>query len=114
MDIIPKLNLHLFLVDDILYSQSDIAEQLYFLYEGEIKIYSDIAQEMDMCGLTNDKDKMCFNIQITHYTSGGYFGDNDSLLYSHGYRTQTAVCDKQSWIYLIHSAKLKLLLENYP
>ena len=114
MDLLPSLTQHVFFQDDILYSQSDIAEYMYFLYEGEVQLFSDISQEIDMSGLLDYQDKCVFNIQFTHYTSGGYFGDEDSLIQTYGHRNHTAVCYKQSWLYLIFASTLKSILQKYP
>ena len=62
MDMLPCMTEHVFFESDILYCQSDVAEYVYFLYEDEVPLFSDISQENDMTRLINYKDKFVLNI----------------------------------------------------
>jgi len=48
MKVIPKLGLIRNYKDDIIYSEDDQADQIFFLFKGKVIMYHDITSEIDM------------------------------------------------------------------
>lgn len=86
----PKLKVMNLFENDILYSQSDQAEELFFVFHGTVLLLIDIMDVVDMTKFV--KIDNTFNIPVCIYSSGSYFGDNDVLLQRNGYRSHTAIC----------------------
>ena len=97
--IIPKLNLALYHENDILYSQGDSADEIYFLLLGSVLLYVDITDHVDMSSIIPQQQS--FNVPIAMYGSSSYFGDNDVLLSNNGYRSHTAICQDVIQLYTI-------------
>lgn len=90
LNLIPRLKMMNLYDNDILYSQGDQAEELFFVDIGSILLYVDVLDFLNMEPFhTTDQ---VFNIPMAIYSDGSYFGDNDMLLNKNGYRTSTAVC----------------------
>ena len=111
ISMIPRLkNMNLY-DNDILFSQGDQAEEIFFMYHGSVLHYIDITDFVEMKAL--DKGK-CFNIPFSIYTNGSYFGDNDVLLQKNGYRTTTAICHSDCHIYSIKINNLEECIDKFP
>jgi len=76
--LIPKLKLNSLFEKDIVYSQGDQAEEIHFLFHGEIILYKDVSDFIDMKDVV--KMENTFNIPFASYLTGSYFGDNDALI----------------------------------
>jgi CRP-like cAMP-binding protein len=97
--------------NDILFSQGDQAEELFFVFQGSALLYIDIMDVIDMRSFV--KHESCFNVPIAAYSSGSYFGDNDVLLQRNGYRSHTAVCQEDCQVYTIKNDVLLERLEKF-
>lgn len=84
MRLISKLIISINLEGDILYSQGDSCDELFFLYKGKVVLYLDISDHVNMAHLISPEN--AFNVNMVIYGNGTYFGDNDVLLYKNGYR----------------------------
>jgi len=78
--------------NDILFSQGDQAEEIYFIFHGNVLLYVDLTDFLDMRILV--KEDSCFNVPLAIYSSGSYLGDNDVLLYKNGYRSILGICQE--------------------
>lgn len=87
---IPKLKMLALYDNDILFSQGDQAEEMFFIFHGSVLLYVDLSEIVDM--RTFVKDDSCFNLPIAVYSNGSYFGDNDVILQKNSYRTISGVC----------------------
>lgn len=76
--------------NDILFSQGDQAEEVYFIFRGSCIILIDLSEIVDMNDLI--KKDQSFNVPLVFYNFSSYFGDNDVLTKINGYRTITAIC----------------------
>lgn len=88
--LIPKLKLNSYFENDIVYSQGDQAEEIFFLFHGEVVFYLDISEVINMREVVRMED--AFNIPFASYQTGSYFGDNDSIIQKNGQRAYTCVC----------------------
>jgi len=75
--------------NDILFSQGDQAEDIYFVFRGSILLYVDLSEIIDMQNLV--KDDQSFNMPIAVYTKGSYFGDSDVVMNNYSYRGVTGI-----------------------
>lgn len=93
INIIPKLvTLNLF-DNDILFSQGDLAGELFFIFLGSIQLYIDLSELVDMTKKNRIiNEDACFNIPLISTRESSYLGDNDVLLKKNGYRTMTGIC----------------------
>ena len=78
INLIPRLKLMSLYDNDILYSQGDQAEEIFFVYHGSILLYVDILDFINMEPFI--KTDQVFNIPLAIYSNGSYFGDNDMML----------------------------------
>lgn len=78
INLIPKLKMMNLFDNDILFSQGDQAEELFFVFHGSALLNVDIMDFIDMKSFV--KHESCFNVPIAIYGNGSYFGDNDVLL----------------------------------
>lgn len=85
IQIIPKLKFFSAFDNEILYSQGDWADEIFFIYDGSAILYTDFSDEIDMEPYVHHLD--CFNVPICIYSSGAYFGDNDVIPSKIGYRS---------------------------
>jgi len=110
INLIPKLkNINLF-ENDILFSQGDQAEEIFFIFHGRVLILFDLTDIVNMKTLV--KDNECFNVPICIYSDGSYFGDNDVILQRNGYRQMTAVCQQDCQIFSIKNNALEECLDK--
>lgn len=101
-------------VNDILYSQGDTAEDVFFIYKGSVLLYVDLTDLVDMTSYQLLDATRCFNVAVALFSSSSYFGDNDVLLHTNGWRSHTAICQEETHIHTIHRDTLMECLENYP
>lgn len=94
IEIIPKLVPTSSFILDILYSQGDYADEIFFVFKGSAVLYNDISEVVNMKPLVRENE--CFNVSICIYKSGSYFGDNDVLLSKIGYRSFTCISYEDS------------------
>ena len=59
------------------------------------------------------KDDSCFNIPISVYTNGSYFGDNDVLAQKNKYRMYTAICQGDCQVYSINHTMLEETMDKF-
>lgn len=108
--IIPKLkSLNLF-DNDILFSQGDQAEEIFFIFHGGVLLYVDLSEIVDMKQFV--KEDSAFNVPLAIYSNGSYFGDNDVLLQRNGYRSITGICQGDCQIYAIKNNMLDECLDK--
>ena len=109
--IIPKLkNLNLF-DQDILYSEGDQAEEIFFIFHGKVILYVDLSEFIDMSQFIQSDS--AFNVPLAQYSHGSYFGDNDVILQKNGYRSNTGICQGDSQIYSIKNSMLEEVLDRH-
>ena len=75
-------------------------------------MYLDITDHINMEHYISTEK--AFNLPLTIYNSGSYFGDNDVLLLKNGYRVHTAVCKEDCFIYTLKFQWLRELLNDFP
>jgi hypothetical protein len=63
---------------------------LFFLFKGKIVLYIDLSDHVEMSHILSPEHS--FNVPLSIYGAGTYFGDNDVLLHKNGYREHTAIC----------------------
>ncbi len=61
---------------EVLYSEGDGADFLFFMKEGEIILYCDISDEIQIPVIETGQS---FNVPICVYRMGSYFGDQECL-----------------------------------
>lgn len=64
--------------DEVLYSEGDGAEDIYFLLEGKIILYFDISELIELPDGTIEPHQG-FNVPIIMYQDGSHFGDQECL-----------------------------------
>uniref|UniRef100_A0A7S3CPI6 Cyclic nucleotide-binding domain-containing protein n=1 Tax=Strombidium rassoulzadegani TaxID=1082188 RepID=A0A7S3CPI6_9SPIT len=112
INIIPKLkSLNLF-DNDILFSQGDQAEEVFFIFHGSVLLYVDLSEIVDMSIYV--KEDSSFNVPLAIYSNGSYFGDNDVMLQRNGYRSMSGICNGDCQIYSIKNNMLEECLEKNP
>ena len=109
---IPKLKTLNLFDNDILFSQGDQAEEIFFIFHGSVLLYVDLSEIVDMQTLV--KGDKCFNVPLAIYSNSSYFGDNDVLLQRNGYRSITGICQGDCQIYAIKNILLEEVLEKNP
>lgn len=55
----------------------------------------------------------CFNVPISAFNSGSYFGDTDILLQRQGARSHTAVCQTNCQLYGFEISQMKEILDKF-
>ena len=112
INVIPKLKTLNLFDNDILFSQGDQAEEIFFIFHGSVLLYVDLSEIVDMQTLV--KGDKCFNVPLAIYSNSSYFGDNDVLLQRNGYRSITGICQGDCQIYSIKNILLEEVLEKNP
>ena len=64
--------------DEMLFSQGDAADSIFFLFHGIVNLYTDLSDLVDISAFVVKEGS--FNIKFMTFTNGSYFGDNDVLL----------------------------------
>ena len=96
--------------NDILFSQGDQAEEIFFIFHGGVLLYVDLSEIVDMKQFV--KEDSAFNVPLAIYSNGSYFGDNDVLLQRNGYRSITGICQGDCQIYAIKNNMLDECLDK--
>ena len=95
----------------MLFSQGDAAEDIFFLFHGNIDLYTDLSELVDMKPLVRDDGS--FNVKFMSFANGAYLGDNDVLLGLSPIRSDFAVTNSESVIYSIKNHRLTESLEDF-
>jgi hypothetical protein len=66
-------------IGDSLYSQADVAEEIYFVTNGQFTMYVDMQKQVKLPEGTIDPNTQAFNVPYSTYAQGSYFGDADCL-----------------------------------
>lgn len=111
-NLIPKLELNSYFDNDILFSQGDQANEIFFIFQGGILLYIDITDFVDLKG--HIKPDEGFNLPLAMFNSGSYFGDSDVMHKKNGYRSQTAICQDDCQMYVINYENLMGTLDLFP
>lgn len=111
INIIPRLKNLLYYENDILFNQGDQAEEVFFVFSGQIMLYVDIVDFLNMEPFI--KSDQSFNLPLSVYVNGSYFGDNEVFLQTNGFRNTTAICQNDSCIYSIKLASLDEVFQTY-
>ena len=85
--------------DDIIFSEDDYADQIFFLFKGKVIMYHDITSDINMESFV--PMEKAFNIASVIYDKGSYFGDNE-VLGAVKTRTHTCVCYEDCILYTLH------------
>lgn len=75
----PLLQVRKLYRGDILFSQGDIAEEVFFVLDGGFTLYVDVSDQLTLESGTIDPVKDAFNVPYSLYVQGSYFGDSDCL-----------------------------------
>jgi len=73
--IIPELRGRSFYPGELLYSEGDTAEEIYFIYVGNFRLFKDMSKLLPLPEGTIDLKTQAFNVPYSTYSSGSYFGD---------------------------------------
>ncbi|CDW89105.1 cation channel family protein [Stylonychia lemnae] len=92
---------------DILYSQGDHPEEVFFIQLGRVKLCYDISE---------GENSQPINIPFNMYVEGSYFGDLEILLKKcrRQGRDGTAIVDSECHLLVIGSKELKAILKYFP
>ena len=64
-NILPLLKAHKVFRGDLLYAQEDLAEEIYFVLNGQFTVYVDLSEEILLPNDTVDITKQGFNVPYT-------------------------------------------------
>ena len=78
--ILPCLRARKVYSNDILYSQGDTSEEIFFVLQGGFTLYADLSLLIELPRRTIDPHHQAFNVPVIFYGTGSYFGDFDSLI----------------------------------
>lgn len=88
---------------DLLYSEGDYAEEIFFIFKGRIKMYIDTK-------LPDDPPSIPFNL----YVEGSYFGDSDIFVSSSlNNRDCTAKAEVESNLLVITRVEIFALFKRF-
>jgi CRP-like cAMP-binding protein len=62
---------------EMLFSQGDVADEVYFVIQGGFTKYVDLSDVLDLPPNLIDPSEEAFNVPYVTYVSGSYFGDSD-------------------------------------
>jgi CRP-like cAMP-binding protein len=105
---------------DLLYAQEDLAEEIYFVLNGQFTVYVDLSEEILLPNDTLDITKHGFNVPYTQFSEASYFGDSDTLsdlltgTSRRHYRDSTAEATCDSEILQITTSKLNEVVLRFP
>lgn len=105
---------------DLLYSEGDVAEEIYFVLNGSFTLYVDASELLKLQPGTIDPACEAFNIPYTQYGMGSYFGDQDCLIdlnqptHIKSYRDSTAEANDDCDIQVIKKRALEEQLQRFP
>ena len=78
--VLPLLKGRKLYYGDLLYSESDVADEITFVIKGSVSLYQDISDKIQLPTDLIDKEKHAFNAPFSLYREGSYFGDEDILV----------------------------------
>jgi CRP-like cAMP-binding protein len=64
--------------NEILFSQGDLSDLIYFVFKGNIVLLTDLSELVDMS--LHLKPFVSFNVPLCHFIDGSFLGDNEVLL----------------------------------
>ena len=102
----------MFLSDEIVYSQDDAAEHMYFIEEGQVSLFVDLSEIVDMSLFLSQYE--CFNMPITGYSNGSQFGETDLLLSNEQIRAHTAISNCHSSVYSLSKEDYLQIFIHFP
>lgn len=111
MHVIPKLKRMNMFDNDILFSQGDKAEEIFFVLNGTVLLMMDLTEIVDMSLFISEEQS--FNIPLAIYTASSYFGDNDVLLSRNANRSSTAICQTDCQLFSLNIAILNDCLSKH-
>lgn len=77
--IVPKLHPHKVFSCDYLYSEGQVAQELYFVTNGSFSLYMDLSAVIPDLPSIIDPESEAFNVPYIIYTMESFFGDHDFL-----------------------------------
>lgn len=93
--ILPILRPLKLLPNDILYTQSEHADEIYFIKRGKIKLYVDI-------NMNDPNIEESQNLPFIAYVEGSYFGDSDIFFADESKgRDGTAIADSEAHLLVL-------------
>lgn len=99
--ILPLMKPMRFYEKDLIYRQQENAQEVYFLYEGEVTLSLDI---------NDNRNGKPVYVPFNKYTKGSYFGDND--IFCKQLRDSTAMCITEVNILVLSEEDLKIMMEK--
>lgn len=92
---------------DILYNQGDHPEEVFFIFQGRVKLCYDVNE---------GQGDHAINVPFNMYVEGSYFGDLEIILsrFKRKGRDGTAIVDSECHLFVIGSKELKQILRHFP
>ena len=78
--VLPLLRSRKLYEGDMLYSESDIADEVTFVIDGSVSLLQDISDKIELPENLIDRETEAFNTPFSLYRKGSYFGDEDTLV----------------------------------
>jgi len=78
--VLPLLRSRKLYQGDLLYSESDNADEITFVIDGSVSLYQDISNKITLPDNLIDMETQAFNAPFSVYRKGSYFGDEDTLV----------------------------------
>jgi len=105
--------------DEILYSQGDAADELYFIIDGAITLFADLQSVIPVLDGLIDPLTESFNVPYALYYKQGYFGDSDNYNPTRKrkmiQRESTAYSEQiKSEVWVLKKKKFDDVLKNFP
>jgi CRP-like cAMP-binding protein len=96
----------IFYSTDILYSQGDHPEEVFFITKGRVKLCYDVSEG----------EEVPRNIPFNMYVEGSYFGEMEMFLreYKDIGRDGTAIVDSECHLLVIESYSFRKILSQFP
>ena len=91
---------------DILYSQGDHPEEVFFILKGRVKL----------CYEVSEGEGEPMNIPFNMYVEGSYFGEMEMMLkhFKNKGRDGTAIVDSECHLLVMNSRELRIILRHFP
>lgn len=101
---------------DILYSQGDPAEDIFFIIKGRVKFFYETKVSEDDRKLLKERNvQLPEPVPINLHVEGNYFGDNDVLVnQGKDGRDSTAIAETECQLLVIGKMQLADLLKKHP
>eukprot|EP00347_Sterkiella_histriomuscorum_P001048 403373535 len=105
--ILPALRPIKLMPTDVLYTQGDHSDEIYFIKKGRIKLYIDVNEN-------NPDAQEPLNIAFIAYVEGSYFGDSDIFFQDENKgRDSTAVADTECHLLVLSRKDLMALGDDF-